>query len=190
MSDFKTPEFIDDEMPSAPKFIDDAQASDPKFIDDKVKRSKGELMELEWQAQTGQRDGAGRYAFANLVPFVGGDFEQTQKDRLARMRDFIDGKPHLQKRVVNGREQTPEQAALGRGMFGMMMGDRRDTLDDMMADEAAYLLGANITQTQRGDKEPRADFEKRLKELVDAKFKESVGAQEEARKKLDAQGVS
>ena len=152
---------------------------------DKVKRSKGELMELEWQAQTGQRDGAGRYAFANLVPFAGGDFEQTQKDRLTRMRDFIDGKPHLQKRVVNGREQTPEQAALGRGMFGMMMGDRRDTLDDMMADEAAYLLGANITQTQRGDKEPRADFEKRLKELVDAKFKESVGAQEEARKKLD-----
>jgi N12 class adenine-specific DNA methylase len=225
VSDFKTPEFIDDEMPSAPKFIDDAQASGPKFIDDgegqktesklaaqlgisedelrgslgtssvyspkapeksdKVKRSKGELMELEWQAQTGQRDGAGRYAFANLVPFAGGDFEQTQKDRLTRMRDFIDGKPHLQKRVVNGREQTPEQAALGRGMFGMMMGDRRDTLDDMMADEAAYLLGANITQTQRGDKEPRADFEKRLKELVDAKFKESVGAQEEARKKLD-----
>lgn len=152
---------------------------------DKVKRSKGELMELEWQAQTGQRDGAGRYAFANLVPFAGGDFEQTQKDRLTRMRDFIDGKPHLQKRVVNGREQTPEQAALGRAMFGMMMGDRRDTIDDMMADEAAYLLGANITQTQRGDKEPRADFEKRLKELVDAKFKESVGAQEEARKKLD-----
>ena len=225
MSDFKTPEFIDDEMPSAPKFIDDAQASGPKFIDDggdqktesklasqlgisedelrgslgtssvytpkapeksgKVKRSKGELMELEWQAQTGQRDGAGRYAFANLVPFAGGDFEQTQKERLTRMKDFVDGKPHLQKRVVNGREMTPEQAALGRGMVGMMMGDSRDTLDDMMADEAAYLLGANILQMRRGDKEPRKDFEDRLKGLIDAKLKESVGSMGEARKQLD-----
>ena len=186
MSDFKTPEFIDDEMPSAPKFIDDAQASGPKFIDDKVKRSKGELMELEWQAQTGQRDGAGRYAFANLVPFAGGEFEQTQKDRLTRMKDFIDGKPHLQKRVVNGREQTPEQAALGRSMFGSMMGDRRDTLDDMLADEAAELLRTmHSTSTHRKDGESRKDFEERLKGLVAEEFKKHVGAIEEARGKLD-----
>ena len=149
---------------------------------EKVQRTKKELMELEWQSRTGRKGDIAGAAFAN-TPFAGSQFDQEQQEKLPRMRDFIEGKPRLQKRLVGNREMTPEQAAQGRAMLYDPT-EPRDTLDDMLSAEAEYLLGGAAGSAARKEGESRKDFEARLKGLVDAKFKEMVSAQGEAQEKL------
>mgnify|MGYP003402304187 CR=1 FL=1 len=154
----------------------------------KVERSKADIMRLEWQAKTGQKDGAFRYGFSSLMPFAGGDFEQEQIGKLTRMKDFAEGKPHLQSRIVgtgwNARMMTPEQAALGRAMGGSIFGDRRDTLDDMYADEA-MALGLSRREATRGDNESRSEYTARLKSVFANRFKEHVARMDEAKRDLE-----
>ena len=197
--DASTFHFADEEAENADRLIpassfkfDDEDTSQPAPAPDgeKVERSKADIMRLRWQGETGQEGSAGRYAFAKLVPFAGGDFEQKQKEKLTRMKDFADGKPHLQKRMVKNdavlggyQEMTPEQAALGRSMI-YDPEERHDTLDDMWADEAMY-LGVPREDAVRGDGEKRGDYMKRIRGIVSSRLEEAVGRQESARRELE-----
>ena len=185
-------EKADGQIPASSFKFDDEDTSQPAPAPDgeKVERSKADIMRLRWQGETGQEGSAGRYAFAKLVPFAGGDFEQKQKEKLTRMKDFADGKPHLQKRMVKNnavlggyQEMTPEQAALGRSMI-YDPEERHDTLDDMWADEAMY-LGVPREDAVRGDGEKRGDYMKRIRGIVSSRLEEAVGRQESARRELE-----
>lgn len=132
----------------------------------KVERSMAEQMRLKWQAETGQKDGAGKFIASGVIPFLGGKVKEFEMDKLTRMYNLSQGKP-------SKKEQAYTISSYAPGGVSLTTTYEAKSLNDAWINEARN-IGMDEKHLQQKEGESDEDFRSRIQGVAGELLKERL----------------